>query len=125
MLKDLDRLETDRFDYQLLIGIVFYVSVLMTVMALYLSQYKSALLSNPKDFIVISVSFIIPILSAVYLKDISTLISTVYFTAVIIATYLGIQSGIIFGVIQILTIAPMNRFDIEYIFVSVIGIFVC
>lgn len=125
LLKDLDLLETDRFDYQLLIGIVFYVSVLMTVMALYLSQYKSALLSNPKDFIVISVSFIIPILSAVYLKDISTLISTVYFTAVIIATYLGIQSGIIFGVIQILTIAPMNRFDIEYIFVSVIGIFVC
>ena len=45
LLKDLD-LKTDQFDYQLLIGIVFYVSVLMTVMALYLSQYKSALLSN-------------------------------------------------------------------------------
>lgn len=124
VLKDLNLLNSDGFDYPLLLGIILYMVILFTVLALYLSHNKMAFLSNPKDFIAISVSFMIPIISAVYLKDISPLISTVYFSSVIVSTYLGIDSGIILGVIQVLIISPINNFEVEYIFVSVIGVFV-
>ncbi|MBN1891670.1 MAG: HDIG domain-containing protein [Clostridiales bacterium] len=125
VLKDLDLLETNQFDYQLLLSIIFYMLVVFAVLVLFLSQSKSDVLSNPKDFIAITVSFVLPIISAIYLKDISTLISTVYFASVIIATYLGIQSGIILGIAQILMVAPVYRFNVEFIFVSIIGVFVC
>ena len=125
ILKDLNLLNSNGFDYQLLLGIILYMFVIITVLALYLTHNKTAIVTNPKDFIAITISFILPIISAVYLKDISTLISTVYFTSVIIATYLGIQSGIVIGVIQILIISPINNFNVEYVFVSIIGVFVC
>jgi len=123
-LKDLDILATDGFDYTLFIGIVIYMSIVFTVLALYVYRFESYLLSKPKDLIAIAISFILPIIASVYLTDLSTLISTVFFTSVIVATYLGIQSGIVLGIIQLMIICPINKFDVEFIFVSVIGIFV-
>ena len=123
-LKDLDLLETGGFDYTLLIGIIIYMSIVFTVLALYVYRFESYLLSKPKDLIAIAVSFILPIIASVYLTDVSTLISTVFFTSVIVATYLGIQSGIVLSIIQLLIICPIHKFDVEFIFVSIIGIFV-
>ncbi|MDD4094838.1 MAG: HDIG domain-containing protein [Oscillospiraceae bacterium] len=125
ILKDLNLLSSEGFDYSLLIGISLYMLVILSALALYLTQSKSGIMSNPKDLIAITISFLIPVISAVYLNDLSPLISTVYFTAVIAASYLGIQAGIVLGIIQILMIAPMSRFDVEFIFVSIIGVFIC
>lgn len=123
-LNDLDLLVKDGFDFTLFIGIVIYIAIVFTVLALYVYRFESYLLSKPKDLIAIAVSFILPIIASVYLTDLSTLISTVFFTSVIVATYLGIQSGIVLGIIQLMIICPINKFDVEFIFVSVIGIFV-
>lgn len=125
VLRDLNLLETDQFDYLLLIGIIFYTLILLVVLSLYLIQVKPIIMSNPKDLIAVSLSFLLPVLASLYLKDISSLISTVYFSAVILATYMGIQSGIVMCFLQILIIAPIYNFDVEYILVSVIGIFIC
>lgn len=123
-LTDLDILEKGGFDVTLFVGIVIYMAIVFTVLTLYVYRFESYLLSKPKDLIAIAVSFILPIIASVYLTDISTLLSTVFFTSVIVATYLGIQSGIVLGIIQLMIICPINKFDVEFIFVSVIGIFV-
>ncbi len=123
-LKDLDLLEKGGFDFALFIGILIYIMIVFIVLALYVYRFESYLLSKPKDLIAIAVSFILPIIASVYLTDVSTLISTVFFTSVIVATYLGIQSGIVLSIIQLLIICPINKFEIEFVFVSVIGIFV-
>lgn len=125
VLSDLDLLERNTFDFSLLIGIILYMLVVFLVLALYLLRFESNLLKKPKDMLAIAISFVLPIIASVYLADVSALISTVFFTAVIIATYLGIQSGIVLSVIQVMIILPINKFEVEFVFVSIIGLFVC
>ncbi len=125
ILENLNLLDSEGFDYVLLIGISLYMLVIITVLAIYLTQSNSGMFSNPKDMIAVTISFLLPIISAVYLNDLSTLISTVYFTTVIVASYLGVRAGIVLGIIQIMTVAPMNNFDVEFIFVSTVGVFIC
>lgn len=124
-LVDLDLIEDNEFDYNLLVGIFAYMLVLFTVIGLYLKRFEQDFVAAPRDITALSLSFLIPIITAVYFSDISPLISPVYFTAVIAATYLGAQSGIVLSILQILIILPICQFDVEFVFVSIIGIFVC
>ncbi len=124
-LQDLDLIYTNNFDFALLGGIVAYMIVVFTIMGLYLVRFEPELAKNPRDILALSLSYLIPVVCAVYFSGISTLISPVYFTAVIIATYLGAQSGIVLSLLQIMIILPICQFDVEFVFTSVIGVFVC
>lgn len=124
-LTDLDLIENNNFDYALLGGIVAYMVIVFTIMGLYLTRFEPELVKDPRDIIALSLSVLLPIICAVYFSGFSTLISPVYFTAVIVATYLGTQSGIVISLLQILIILPICQFDVEFVFTSSIGIFVC
>ncbi len=125
ILLDLDLIQTNQFDTTLLIGIAVYMLIIFSILALYLNRFEQDMIKNPRDVIAIALSFFLPILAAVYLSGISTQISPVYFTAVIIATYLGVQSGIILSFLQILIILPIYQYDQTFIFVSIVGAFIC
>lgn len=125
MLEDLDLLENNTFDLPMFAGIFFYMLTIFVAISLYFVRFESEALSHPRDMVAIIIAFIIPIIATLYLSDISPLINTVFFTTVIIATYLGIQSGIVISLIQVLIVLPIQNFSVESIFVSVIGIFVC
>ena len=124
-LTDLDLIENNSFDFALLGGIVAYMLIVFTIMGLYLTRFEPELLKDPRDVIALSLSYLLPIICVLYFSKFSTLISPVYFTAVIIATYLGAQSGIVLSLLQVLIILPICQFDVEVVFTSVIGIFVC
>lgn len=124
-LKDLDLVENNSFDFTLLGGIAVYMLIVFTIMGLYLTRYEPDLVKDPRDTIALSLSYLLPIICAVYFSSFSTLISPVYFTAVIVATYLGAQSGIVLSLLQILIILPICQFDVEFVFTSLIGVFVC
>lgn len=125
MLKDLDLLENNTFDLSMFAGIFVYMLSIFVAIAVYFVRFESETLNHPKNLIAILIAFLTPVVATLYLSDISPLINTVFFTTVIIATYLGIQSGIVISLIQVLIILPIQNFSVESIFVSVIGIFVC
>lgn len=124
-LKDLDLIENNSFDFALLGGIVCYMVIIFAIMGIYLTRFEPDLVKDPRDITALSLSFLVPIICSVYFSGFSPLISPVYFTAVIVATYLGAQSGIILSLLQVLIILPVCKFDVEFVFTSVIGIFVC
>ncbi len=124
-LVDLDLIENNSFDTVLLLGIFAYMMIVFTIIGIYLTRYEPELVTNPRDILALSLAFIVPIICAVYFSGFSTLISPVYFTAVIAATYLGAQSGIVLSLLQVLIILPICQFDVEFVFTSIIGIFVC
>jgi len=124
-LKDLDLIENNSFDFALLGGIVCYMVIVFAIMGIYLTRFEPDLVKDPRDITALSLSFLVPIICSVYFSGFSPLISPVYFTAVIVATYLGAQSGIILSLLQVLIILPVCKFDVEFVFTSVIGIFVC
>ena len=124
-LKDLDLIESNKFDFALLGGIIAYMAIVFAIMGLYLTRFEPELMRDPRDIIALSLSYLLPIICVVYFSGFSTLISPVYFTAVIIATYLGAQTGIVMSLLQVLIILPICQFDVEFVFTSVVGIFVC
>jgi len=124
-LQDLDLIENNSFDFALLGGIVCYMVIIFAIMGIYLTRFEPDLVKDPRDITALSLSFLVPIICSVYFSGFSPLISPVYFTAVIVATYLGAQSGIVLSLLQVLIILPVCKFDVEFVFTSVIGIFVC
>lgn len=123
-LLELDLIETTDFDYTLLIGISLYVVMILTLVGLYFKRFETDIVGNIRDLAALVVSFVIPVIASVYLSDFSNLISPVFFTAVIAATYLGARSGIIMSVLNMLIVLPMFGFDTEFMLVSIAGIFV-
>lgn len=124
MLRDLDLIVTDHFDFQLLGGVVIYCLILLVVLGIYIKQFEPAFLKNTRDVAALSLSFLLPVVCGVYLSDFSSLVSPVCFFAVITATYLGAQSGIVLGILQMLILLPMYQYDIVFVFISIAGIFV-
>ena len=123
-LIELDLIETTQFDYLLLAGIAVYVLMVLTLVGIYFKRFETAFLENFRDIVALVVSFIVPVISSIYLSNFSSMISPVFFTAVIAATYLGARSGIILSFLNMLIILPMFNFDTEFILISIAGIFV-
>ncbi|MBR3033353.1 MAG: HDIG domain-containing protein [Clostridiales bacterium] len=125
-LQDLDLLPTNSFNYMLLFGIIVYMFIIVAAGAFYLMRYDDTLDDvDSKTLIALMLAFVIPLITSRYLTSISPLFSTIMFTAVIFATYLGIQGGITMSFLSLLVVLPMSGFNTELIFVSVITFFVC
>ena len=123
-LEDLDLLSGSRFDFNLLIGIVVYIFFIFSVGAFYLVRHESRFTLDSKTMISLTIAFVVPVVCSIYLTQMSPLFSAIVFTSVIFATYLGIQSGIIFSSLALLVILPMSGFNTELVFVSIVAIFV-
>lgn len=123
-LIELDLIETTQFDYLLLAGITVYVLMVLALVGIYFKRFETEVLENFRDIVALVVSFIVPVISSIYLSNFSSMISPVFFTAVIAATYLGARSGIILSFLNMLIILPMFNFDTEFILISIAGIFV-
>ena len=123
-LKDLDLLPNNSFNFLLLIGIIVYIFIIFTAGAFYLSRYENAFENDSKTWMAFMIAFIVPLISSRYLSSISPLFSAIMFTAVIFATYLGMQGGITLSCLSLLVMLPMSGFNTELIFVSIISIYV-
>lgn len=125
-LLDLDVLETNEFDFSLLFGIVIYITAILFAFGFYLYRKSDELFTDdPKTLLSIALAFLITIITSVYIADFSTLFSAVLFATVIFATYLGIQSGITLSVLLMLVVLPIQKFDVEFVFVTALSVFVC
>lgn len=123
-LQDLDLLPTDSFNFLLLIGIIIYIFIIFAAGAFYLTRYEQAYSNDSKTWLSFMIAFIVPLISSRYLSSISPLFSTIMFTTVIFAAFLGMQGGITLSVLSLLVVLPMSGFNTELIFVSIITIYV-
>ena len=124
-LKDLDLLPSNSFNFTLLIGIIVYISITVAAGAFYLTRLEKKNNYDSKTLISLMIAFVVPLITSRYLTSISPLFSTIMFTTVIFATYLGVQGGITMSVLSLLVVLPMSSFNTELIFVSIITIFIC
>ena len=123
-LVDLELVRDSSFDAVILGRVALYEIVLMMFMALYISKSHNSALFEMKLIYVMVIAFIIPIGVAIYLSNISTMVSGVLLFTVISSLYLGTSSGIILSVVLNLVMWPLYSFDVDYMFVSFIGIVV-
>ena len=121
----LDMIEKTTFDYAYLLRMFFYVCVVTIGLCIYLLRGESGLLKSSRTLAALGLCLLVTLVSAIYLSDISHLLIPVFFPAVIIAIYLGTQSGFILSLLLILLLLPVSGFEPEFLFVAAAGSFTC
>lgn len=124
ILLELNLIDNGSFDTALLLGVLVYVLLIFIILAIYLRRVEPDFLRRRRDMLALSLSYLLPIIAAVYMTELSSTIAPVYFAAVIVATYLGTQTAIVVSTLQILILLPVSKFDVEFIFVGVCGVII-
>ena len=125
LLVHLDMIERSTFDYGHLLRIFLYVGLMIVGLCVYLMRREPTIFKNPRMLITLALSLFITLFSSIYLSDLSPLLIPVFFPAVVIAIYMGSQSGLVLSTILICLLLPVSGFDSEFFFVAVAGSFIC
>ena len=123
-LVDLQLISTTSFAGKIFVRVALYVTVLFAALVYFLKNSDCKLKNDLRLFYMIIVTFIIPVVSAVYVSGISPLLTAEIFLAVICATFLGASYGIIITLFNMLIILPIYSFDLETLIVTSVGVLI-
>lgn len=124
-LVDLELIRDSSFDAVILGRVALYEVLLMFFMALYIVKSHNNTLFDMKLIYVLIIAFVIPVAVAVYFANMSSMISGVLLFTVIASLYLGTSSGIVLSLFLNLVMWPLYSFDIDNMFVFIVGIIIC
>lgn len=121
-LVDLQLISTTSFAGKIFVRVALYVAVLFITLVYYLKNSDCRLRKDLRLFYTIIVTFVIPVVSAVYVSGISPLLTTEIFLAVIASTFLGSSYGIIITMFNMLLVLPIYNFNLETLIVTSVGV---
>lgn len=124
-LVDLELIRSDSFDLVILGRIAVYELIISIASIIYLANCRKNEFKDMKVVYTLVLTFLIPIAASIYLQDISNVMIVTLFFTTIVATYLGLSVGIVLSVAQMFMIWPLYSFDIEFLFVSIVGVLIC
>lgn len=124
-LVDLELIRDDSLDVIILARVAAYEILIVVTGLIYLGSSKKKALNEMRITYTLVVTFIIPVIASIYLKDLSSIMVVTLFFTTICATYLGMSAGIILSILNMMVMWPLYNFDVEYIFASLVGIVIC
>lgn len=125
ILQRLNLIETSGLNNQYFFRLFAYVALILLCELFYLFSIKLEILKNLRLIVALGAALFVTVFSSIYLTSITPLLIPVYFSAVIFATYLESNTGFILSVGQILILFPVSKFDLEFMFISILGCFIC
>lgn len=124
-LVDLELIRGDSFDFIILARVASYIMLLMVASIIYIINCGNDKFKSLKMIYTLVITAFVPVALSVYLSDFSTILAISLFFTTIVATYLGVSSGIILSSLIILIMWPLYSFEVEYLVVNIIGALVC
>lgn len=124
-LVDLELIRSDSFDLVIIGRVACFEIVIAFATVVYLVNTRKHEFNDMKVVYTLVLTFLIPIAASVYLADVSTIMVVTLFFTTIAATYLGLSVGIVLSVAQVFMLWPLYSFDIEFLFVSFVGVLIC
>lgn len=124
-LVDLELVRDDSLDIIILARVAAYEILIIITGLIYLGNSGKKVLNEMRITYTLVITFIIPVIASIYLKDLSSVMVVTLFFTTISATYLGMSAGIILSILNMMVMWPLYSFDIEYIFASLVGIIIC
>lgn len=121
LLKEMDLIETDEFDYRYLGGIILLVLIVIGIIYVYFTKYEKNNIVTLRDKSCVLLAFIIPFSLSLILVNFSVLALPVYICAVLITSYFGFRSGIFWSLLLITLLLPVTGFDVKFVIVSTVG----
>ncbi len=121
LLVESDLIRTGSVNWSMLLPIVgLYIFALLLVY-LYFTQYEKKQLRKEKDWLIILMTIVIVVLAAAYIRTIHPLLIPLSFVAIIISTYYGLRTSLLFTVLLTLLLYPLSGLDPKFLFVMILA----
>lgn len=121
LLLALDLIDSGRFDYTHLAGILLLLLLVCGIAAFYVLHYEKENINSARDGVALLLAVLIPLLISAYITRHAPLSPPVYFAAVLIAAYFGFRASIILSMCIAALILPMTNFNPIFLAVAMIG----
>lgn len=121
VLRELNLLETDSFDYAFVGGILLVVLMLSLLLILYLRNFCGKIVPGTKETILLCVVILLTLVSAWLLNPYRSLLIPVFIAPMLITILLDLRLGVIVNILLSLTISIITNGDPEFLFTAIIG----
>ncbi len=121
LLNEMELIETNKFDFYYLSGILLLLLLITGITLLYAVKYEKQNINTLGDKISILLAMSIPIILTLFVVKFSTVAPPVYIAAVLITAYFGFRSAIVMSALLSFAILPMTSFDVKFLIVSLSG----
>jgi putative nucleotidyltransferase with HDIG domain len=121
VLRELNLLETEGFDYGFALGIMAVVLMLSFLLILYIRNFCSRILQGTKEIILLCAIILLTLVAAWLLEPFSPLLIPVFIAPMLITILLDIRLGIIVNILLSFTIFLITSGDQQFLYVAIIG----
>ena len=121
VLRELNLLETDSFDYAFAGGILLVVLMLSFLLILYLHHFCSKIVHGTKETILLCVIILLTLVSAWLLNPYRSLLIPVFIAPMLITILLDLRLGIVVNILLSLTISFITNGDPKFLYTAIIG----
>jgi len=121
MLRQLNLLETDKFDYVFALGILLIIVILSFLAALYMKVYCRNIFKSVKDLILLGVITILTLLLARVISVYSLYLVPVLLAPILISLLLDLRLAIVVNVLVTMAVSLMAKGDMRFIIMAVIS----
>lgn len=121
VLRELNFLETDSFDYAFAGGILLVVLMLSFLLILYVHHFCSKIIPGTKETILLCVIILLTLVSAWLLNPVRSLLIPVFIAPMLITILLDLRLGIIVNILLSLTITFITNGDQGFLYTAIIG----
>ena len=121
VLRELNLLETDSFDYAFAGGILLVVLMLSFLLILYLHHFCSKIVHGTKETILLCVIILLTLVSAWLLNPYRSLLIPVFIAPMLITILLDLRLGIVVNILLSLTSSFITNGDPKFLYTAIIG----
>lgn len=121
LLRELNLLETGRFDYAFAGGIMAIILFLAFVLILYLHVFCNKFLSGRKELILLCVIILLDLLTAFLLYPFTPLIIPIFIAPMLISIMLDLRLGVVVNLLLALAISLITKGDQGFLYTAIIG----
>lgn len=125
ILKDLELIAKDNFDFVLLIRSTLYVIIVSVIMFVYYIFTRNKRILDFRMFMALCLVLVITVIASLYASDLSTNAITVLFFTTICAAFLGTSDGLILSVFLMFYMWPIYNFDTQMFVISLVAVVIC
>lgn len=121
VLRELNLIETDRFDYVFAAGIMGLVLLFAGILVLYMNFFCKKLLYDRNDLILLCVIILLTLASSGIVHIYSTLLMPIFIAPMLISILLDLRLSLIVNIILTMAISFITKGDLSFMSVAFIG----
>ncbi len=121
VLRELNLLETGKFDYAFAGGILCIILILFFLLVLYLNNFCAKILQGTKEYILLSTIILLTLLTAWLINPINPLFIPVFIAPMLISILLDLRLGVVTNLLLALAISLITKGDAGFFYTAIIG----